>query len=172
MNLPSSMNPGSEPTSPEKAIPDEVMSWLSGNQSAAPAEMSKMMSDISNKMSWYIAWILVQRMSNLNGVMTYLKQIETQLFQPREDARRIGEVDLRKDYKLINETLTEFLEFSRKFAVQSKDLISDPSRDKLSELIRSLDEKGIAALTKSVEDQIKSVSGGASPKRGIDGKVE
>lgn len=131
---------------PDDFETQEVISWLTGQSDIQPAFMSKMMADVSNKMAMYLAVLIVKRMSKLNRVFAYLDKIEQKLFDPSRDISRTPESELRDDYSSLTKVAESFMEFSRKFAIQNKDLITDPERDELANMIRSLDPEALKRM--------------------------
>lgn len=136
----------SNEASKEAGTPDEIMGWLFGAKKAPPAQVSEVLADVSNKMGMYLAFIIVKRLSKLDSIFSYIEKIEKKLFDPRRDLSKTPESELRADYKELTAVAERFMEYSRKFAIQNRELITDPERDEVANLLRSADPETLKRL--------------------------
>lgn len=142
------------------AIPSDIFEWMKGEKNVPPARLAKMMADISNKMGYYIAYMIIQRFGSLNSMMSQLQEIERRLFV---DKSFVGQTDaqLMTTHSRLKNTVHDFLEFARRFSIESKDIIIDPERDELVNLVRSLDAEGLKAV-KELLVQVKKARTGSA----------
>ena len=156
---------------PEAAIPMDIFRWMKGEESVPPARLAKMMGDISNKMGYYIAYTVIQRMDNFSALVEQLNKIEQRLLL-NKTYDGLNDAQLFTHHNRLKNTISEFLEFARRFSVEAKDIIIDPERDELVNLVRSLDADGLRAvkelLTQVKKDRTGSASGKASAGMSID----
>lgn len=144
--------------------PEEMLSWLMGSKKAAPTMVSEMMSDVSNKMAMYLAYTIVKRLSRLDKVFTYINKIEDRLFDPKRDLSKVPEVELRKDYTDLSKMAESFMEYARKFAIQNRDLVSDPERDEVASMLRSMQPEAVKRVKEVIQQLLKR--GGGSVENG------
>lgn len=141
-------------------IPKEIFEWMRGEKTVPPSQLAKMMADISNKMGYYIAYVIMQRMTNLNGLLGQLHRVEDKLLIDR-NIDGLSDAQLFTHHTRLKNTVNDFLEFARRFSVEAKEIIIDPERDELVNLVRSLDEEGLKAV-KEMLGQVKKARTGSS----------
>jgi len=156
-----------EPEKPEGAIPLDIFQWMKGEVKVPPARLAMMMADISNKMGYYIAYVIMQRVGNLNSLIEQLHQVEDKLLM-RKNYDGLNDAQLFTYHSRLKNTINDFLEFARRFSVESKEIIIDPERDELVNLVRSLDADGLKAI-KELLAQVKQARTGSSKaaKKGL-----
>lgn len=143
----------------------EIDKWLEGLVESAPPTMAKMMDDVTNKMVTYVAYLLVRRLSQMNGLVDHLAILESRIFsQERLNTKRTVQ-SYKDDYNLLAGTLQDLFEFTRKFSSQSSSLIKDTERDEVMHKLRALDSNSIKELKKMIDEKIKIVSSASSLKR-------
>jgi hypothetical protein len=160
MPLPREEPPKDEKKPDGNAIPADIFAWMKGDMTVPPARLAKMMADISNKMGYYIAYMIIQRFGSLNSMMTQLQDIEERLFVNKSFAG-LSDAQLMTTHNRLKNTVQDFLEFARRFSIESKDIIIDPERDELVNLVRSLDAEGLKAV-KELLGQVKKARTGTS----------
>lgn len=144
---------------------EEIDKWLEGLVESAPPTMAKMMDDVTNKMVTYVAYLLVRRLSQMNGLVDHLAILESRIFsQERLNTKRTVQ-SYKDDYNLLAGTLQDLFEFTRKFSSNSSTLIKDTERDEVMNKLRSLDSKSIKDLKKLIDEKIKTISSSGSLKK-------
>jgi succinate dehydrogenase flavin-adding protein (antitoxin of CptAB toxin-antitoxin module) len=159
--------PNNAPQQEGNAIPPDIFEWMQGKKTVPPAHLAKMMADISNKMGYYIAYVIIQRIGSLNSMLSRLEEVERNLFV-NKNFTGMNEAQLFSYHSRLKHTVQDFMEFARRFSVEAKDIIIDPERDELVNLVRSLDADGLKAV-KDVLTEIKKArtGSGAVAKEGI-----
>ena len=145
---------------PEPAIPMDIFRWMKGEENVPPARLAKMMGDISNKMGYYIAYTIIQRMDNFSSLVAQLNKVEEKLLL-NKTYEGLNDAQLFTHHSRLKGTIADFLEFARRFSVEAKDIIIDPERDELVNLVRSLDADGLRAI-KELLAQVKKDRTGSS----------
>jgi hypothetical protein len=143
----------------EWAVPPEVFDWLKGKKSAPPASISKMMTDISNKLSYYISYSIIQRSTGLSRLIQYLDKVEQKIFPDNENFEDLTMEQLISKRSMLDSSITSFLDLTRRFTAQSKDIGNDPDRSEIINMIKSLDSDSIEALKKSLFNLVTKKTG-------------
>jgi hypothetical protein len=146
-------------------VSSDVKEWLEGAMTSAPPVLSRMMHEVTNKMVSYIAYVLVQRLTNLNGLVNHLDVLESRIFSEERLKKKRTLASYKDDYRLLSGTFHDMLEFTRKFAIQSTNLIKDPERDEILTLLRSLDSEALKDLKDLIKLKIKKTSVASTLKR-------
>jgi len=114
-------------------------------------------------MVYYVAYILIQRSSQLNTLIESLGKMEQVIFAPNRDFRNVSQDELRSKHRQLTKTINDFLNLTRRFAIQAKDSIGDPERDEVVSLVRSLDSKSLSAMKQFVTNIMKETKGSTEP---------
>jgi len=135
-------------------IPQSLQDWMKGGLDKPPTEVENMMGSLVEKVNWSIAFMIVQQFGRVNNMLKYIDAAEAELFNPDTVADMDTE-DLRGNYKEVTAKLNTFLEFTRKFVLQHKEILAAgvPEADKMAEVLRTLDPATIEALRKQVENE-------------------
>lgn len=151
-----------------------VIAWLTGKQEVPPAELSSMMTSISNKLGYFIAIQQVKRFSNLHVLVNRLHLLEATLFSSAPGAlsaplngplQGMSRDQMLKEHKVISDSIFQTTEFARRFVTQAKDLVNLPEQDEVLKLVRSLDARGLKQLKQAVQ---KIAQGYSSKAEGSD----
>jgi hypothetical protein len=148
------------PVKPEPAIPLDIFRWMKGEENVPPARLAKMMGDISNKMGYYLAYTIIQRMDNFSALVQQLNALEEKLLI-NKSYEGLNDAQLFTHHSRLKHTISDFMEFARRFSVEAKDIIIDPERDELVNMVRSLDADGLRAI-KELLAQVKKDRSGSS----------
>lgn len=131
----------------------EMIDWMAGRRIDPPKCLQKIMTNYQIKMQAMLAATLAQNMTRANKLIAYLQKSDEYVFDvtdlPTDDAD-----DRRKKYVAADKALNNLLEFSRKFAFQSKDMGAenlDKEVDSLKSLLLSLPKERIEKLIAKIE---------------------
>lgn len=136
---------------PEKileAIPKSVIQWVMGEVQEQPAELASTMDSVAEKINMGIAYLIVQRLATLSKSIAYSNSLMESLVDP-DRMKGMSAKDRMADFRTITKEANEFMEFTRKFTLQNREMFSRKSQaDRLAELLRELDPKVVQVLLK------------------------
>jgi len=135
--VPSSQKPSKGGSGPSM-VPDEIQKWLLG-ETAAPDTIRSLGTEITSKMNWAIALVLINQFARLPNLLQCVREAEQRLYSDNDmDAMTTEEIITR--YKGALGASKEVLEFIRKFTIQNSELLSSitPSSEDESAIFQML----------------------------------
>lgn len=167
-------SPQEEAESLLMVMPDNIRGWLLGETQEEPPELSAAMDQVAERINMATAYIVVQRLAQMSRTLHFLQEIEEGLFDPSR-IKNMDASERMKNYKTITKETSEFLEFTRKFTLQNKEMFSRKSQaDELANILRELDPSVVQELLRTlskkgagttVNDLIRTPGAPPSPPR-------
>lgn len=140
-------------------LSDELIDWLMGN-GEKPKEIRKLGTDITEKMNWYIAFLIISQFKRVKPLFDYINKAEDRVFDSDElEDEYTSSKKIQEKYQNAVSELNTILESTRKFIVQNKDLFGDNIDDMDRELldkIKRTDTKTIKRIINLLEEGEKN----------------
>ena len=166
--MPSSMGGSSGRQAPQSTpadlmIPPAIQEWLMGG-GKTPQSIRSLGNEVTAKMTWTIALILVQQFSRVPRLMHFVNAAEATLYQD-VDLASLETAEIKERYKGARTTMTEALEFIRKFSIQNREALSSlggAAEDEavLLQLLRSAPVEKLQKIKKILQEESGDVSRG------------
>ena len=131
-------------------ITPEIQSWLLGETQEQPSSVSSAMDQVAEKINMATAMVVAQRLAHMGRTLSFLRGVEESLLTP-ERIKKMDAKERMTHYRTLTKDMNEFLEFSRKFTLQNKEMFSKKSQaDELAAILRELDPSVVNALLQAV----------------------
>lgn len=76
------------------------------------------------RVNWFLFFTIVRRLQSMTKLFSYLEKIEDSVFLNEGEVESASPDVLRRDYREIQNQVSGFLEFSRKFVLQNQELLA------------------------------------------------
>lgn len=139
----------------------ELVQWMAGIQGEPPDALKKILNNIAYKLSWAMAYQIVELLSRIQKTSKALRTIEDKIFNETYlQSLEPGSAALLDIYDRAVRCQENQLEFIRKFIVQNKDTLADLNNDvdEVKELLSQLPAAKLAKLKTKLKDLVKEGS--------------
>jgi hypothetical protein len=132
----------------------EIIPWLAGTRKDPPAVMQKVINNIQMKMTWLTAYMVTGNLSRLGKLQPFLTRAEQILFPVSyEELVNMDRETLEARYRLAIQAQEKAMEFTRKFASQSKETFEDKQTEgaELMDKILQLPPERVKKILEALE---------------------
>lgn len=127
----------------------EVDEWLKGKSREVPEVVRTLTNNIQEKINYSMCAIITSNMRRSINLLNYIEKTEQTIYS-EANANQPYSDELKTDYMNANKTLTQSLEFIRKFMLQNKEALS-PDDSKVDEVKTLLSQLPIERLNRIAE---------------------
>ena len=124
----------------------QVDDWLKGKIRETPEVVRTLTNNIQEKLNYTLCCILISNLRRSVNLLNYVEKTERTIYS-EENANLPYSDDLKTDYMNANKTLTQALEFTRKFMIQNKEALK-PDDTKVDEVKTLLSQLPIERLNR------------------------
>lgn len=144
-------------------IPKNIQEWLLGG-GATPQSIRSLGNEVTTKMNWTIALILVQQFTRIPRLMHFVTESESALYDDI-DFNAIETSEIKERYKSAMGTMNDALEFIRKFSIQNREALSSlttgtEDESVILQLLRSAPVEKLQKIKKILQEESGDVSSG------------
>ncbi len=155
--------PRSSDGSMDVMIPKTIQEWLLGG-GKTPQSIRSLGNEVTTKMNWTIALILVQQFTRIPRLMQFVAEAESSLYED-VDFAATETVEIKERYKAARNTMNEALEFIRKFSLQNREALSSLTSGTEDEavilqLLRSAPVEKLQKIKRILQEEAGDVSSG------------
>lgn len=127
----------------------EVDEWLKGKSREVPEVVRTLTNNIQEKINYSMCAIITSNMRRSINLLNYIEKTEQTIYS-EANANQPYSDELKADYMNANKTLTQSLEFIRKFMLQNKEALT-PDDSKVDEVKTLLSQLPVDRLNKIAE---------------------
>ena len=127
----------------------EVDEWLKGVSRNTPEIVRTLTTNVQEKINYTLCTIIISNMRRSINLLNYIEKTEQTIYS-EANANQPYSDELKADYMNANKTLTQSLEFIRKFMIQNRDMLS-PDEKSVDEVKTLLSQLPIDRLNKIAE---------------------
>jgi len=147
-----------------KSFTEDIQQWVLGVDTDTPEQVRKAMEGVVEKLNCTVAIFVLQKLADMSPLMNYLKMAGPEIYSGddfvdrNDDGQLQNLANIERKYRGAQKELNVFLDFTRKFALQNKELLHSPTSQMEEDIMRkirslppSLLEKMDSALNKMTD---------------------